>query len=54
MDIGLKNTPYFGKDEEFFAVINVPFPPDFKEWMLERKFRDPFYIIRQIKEVHQA
>ena len=28
MDIGLKNIPYFGKDE-FFAVINVPFSPRF-------------------------
>ena len=42
-DIGLKNTHYFGKDEEFFAVKNVPFP-DFKEWILEREWTDPFQI----------
>ena len=29
-------------DEKFFAVINVPFLPDFKEWILEREFRDLF------------
>ena len=26
-DIGLKNTPYVGKDEKCFAVINVPLFP---------------------------
>ena len=41
MDIGLKHTPYFGKDE-FLAVINVPFFPDFKEGILESEFRDYF------------
>ena len=39
--LGWKNTPYFGKDEEIFAVINVSFFPDFEE-RLEREFRDPF------------
>ena len=29
MNIGLKNIPYFGKDE-FFAVINVPVFPRFQ------------------------
>ena len=45
---------YFGTDEDFYAVINVPLYPDFKEWILEREFSDIYFTVILEKDICES